>query len=731
MVPLRSSRLLSAALFVIGMTACQLLPGAAPTPFPAEAPTASASTVPPTPAPTQPVETGSISLDTAAGLLPIAALDGDLTGELGWSPDGRRLALTTIHGVGIFDVVTLVKEQRFDSAVTPLSLAFSVDGSLLATGGRDLPDSEQDTLTIWDVAGANRLHTMSGHTDWINSVAFDTSGTLAASGSDDGTVRLWRVDLGAESTALLGHTQAVTSVSFSPDGQILASGSLDGSVRVWRVSDESLIMEFLNESGGIRGVAFSPDGVTLAAAAEDGTVRIWAAGTGTLLNTLAGHDGPVNRIAFSPDGQLLASAGSDQTIRLWNVADGTPLTTLEGHAGPVISVAFSPDGTRLASGSLDGSVRLWGLIAPTEAAATTEPGTEAIAHLAPGTPVVLGEIHMQTDLLGWALSANSPHVLRTADGGLTWVDVTPPERAAEPGEAKRSAAGFFLDPYIAWVVYFPEQFVGGPQTLDGLSPWWTTDGTRWQAATLRAPMDINEGGPLVQFVDEDHGWILVAFAVGAGQRGYTLVRTTDGGRTWDPIQTPPDTLSSCDKTGLAFADPAAGWMTNECPFELAGGVTVDQTSDGGNSWRTLELSPPAGQGSFAEAYSLCRTHSPNVKLAAQVALIVECRRQTGPPVSFLYSTEDAGQTWRISAYPGGALLLLDDTTGWALSQEIHKTDNGGQTWRLVKTVNWQGQFSFVSGDLGWAVARSEGAIALVRTTNGARTWSLLEPVIGE
>jgi len=244
-------------------------------------------------------------------------------------------------------------------------------------------------------------------------------------------------------------------------------------------------------------------------------------------------------------------------------------------------------------------------------------------------------------------------------------------------------------------------------------------------------MDINEGPPLVRFIDEDHGWILVPFAVGAGQRGYTLIRTTDGGLTWDPIQIPPDTLSSCGKTAIAFADPAVGWMTNECPFELAGGIFVDQTSDGGSTWQQLELSPPAGQAPFSETYSLCRTQSPNLRSATRGALIVECRRQSGGLVSFLYATEDAGRTWRISAYPGGALLLLNDTTGWALSREIHKTENEGQTWRLIKTVSWDGQFSFVNEELGWAVARSAQAIALVRTTNGARTWSELEPVIGD
>ena len=728
---MRISIRLSAGLILIGATACQLLPDSAPTPFPVEAPTPPPSISPPTAVPTQLGAAGTIAPDSAGGLFQIGVLEGDLTGELAWAPDGLSLALTTIHGVGIFEVATLVKQQRFDSDVTPLSLGFSSDGDRLVTGGRDLPESEQDTVTIWDLAGGTRLHTMTGHTDWINSVAVAPNGLLAASGSDDTTVRFWWVDLGTESSALLGHTQPVTSVGFSPDGEILASGSLDGTVRLWRVSDGAEILGLTSESVGVRWVAFSPDGVTLAVASADGTVRLWAAGTGTLLHTLVGHVGSVGRVAFSADGLLLASAGSDQTVRVWNVEDGALLTSLEGHTGPVISVAFSPDGTRLASGSLDGTVRLWGLTAPQAVAATTTPEFETIARFVPGSPVVLSEIHMLTDALGWAFTETEPHVLRTQDGGATWIDVTPPERSTAPGEAKRSASGYFLDPYLAWVVYFPEQFVGGPETLDGLSGWWTTDGSNWLTSTIRAPMDINEGGPIVRFVDEDHGWILVAFAVGAGQRGYTLLRTTDGGLTWDAIQTPPDTLSACDKTAIAFVDPAVGWMTNECPFELAGGVFVDQTSDGGSTWQQLELSPPAGQGPFVETYLLCRTHSPNLRSATQGALVVECRRQSGGLVSFLYSTDDAGQTWRISAYPGGALLLLNDTTGWALSRQIHKTENGGQTWRLIKTVNWDGQFSFVSGELGWAVARSEQAIALVRTTNGARTWSVLEPVIGE
>ena len=55
--------------------------------------------------------------------------------------------------------------------------------------------------------------------------------------------------------------------------------------------------------------------------------------------------------------------------------------------------------------------------------------------------------------------------------------------------------------------------------------------------------------------------------------------------------------------------------------------------------------------------------------------------------------------------------------------------DGGRSWDFVKTVQWDGQFSFVSDQVGWAVARQGEALALVSTTNGGRTWNLLKPSI--
>ncbi len=74
--------------------------------------------------------------------------------------------------------------------------------------------------------------------------------------------------------------------------------------------------------------------------------------------------------------------------------------------------------------------------------------------------------------------------------------------------------------------------------------------------------------------------------------------------------------------------------------------------------------------------------------------------------------------------------MLDREIGWAVARQIYQTLDGGRTWRLIKSVTWDGQFSFVSAELGWAVARSGEERALVQTADGGRTWQLLDPVVG-
>jgi WD40 repeat protein len=282
---------------------------------------------------------------------------GAIVQHLAASPDGRTLALT----VGSANATLLLLDfpsgklrrrwQPHGSANVD-GIAFSPDGKLLASAGRD------GVAHFWDAAtGACRL-TLRGHTGGVCSVAFAHRTGLVATASRDQTVRLWDAASGAFLPVLGQHMQDVRWVAFAPDDSALAACDASGCVRLWEVPTLRLLHAFPLHGLDAFAVAFAPDGKTLASASKDGTVQIWdaAARQARRLRFTAPH--AVSALALHPDGQRLAVG--DGRVRLLDLSGGPTRELLAGLSKPT-RLAFAPGGQALAAGLFNGEVRLYDL----------------------------------------------------------------------------------------------------------------------------------------------------------------------------------------------------------------------------------------------------------------------------------------------------------------------------------------------------------------------------------
>src|SRR5712692_885524 len=108
-----------------------------------------------------------------------------------------------------------------------------------------------------------------GHVGPALNVAWSPDGTLVASGGRDSSVQVWNTQNGKRLLVYQGHSNEVLGIAWSPDGSRIASSGDDGTVQVWDGASGSHLLTLLTEADG---VVWSPDGTQLASSGLDGMV---------------------------------------------------------------------------------------------------------------------------------------------------------------------------------------------------------------------------------------------------------------------------------------------------------------------------------------------------------------------------------------------------------------------------------------------------------------------------
>jgi photosystem II stability/assembly factor-like uncharacterized protein len=160
---------------------------------------------------------------------------------------------------------------------------------------------------------------------------------------------------------------------------------------------------------------------------------------------------------------------------------------------------------------------------------------------------------------GWAAGDNGT-IVATTDGGDTW-------RVQREGDRIRLVATRFVNPLVGWAaggtnVLVRFQSANLVSQSDKSTLLRTIDGGRtWQ------PHDAGTDSMIqgLYFEDEQHGWAV-------GDDG-AVITTSDGGVTWRPRPVPTNN----DLKVVFFVNPTTGW--------IAGKSVLLATRDGGESWQ--------------------------------------------------------------------------------------------------------------------------------------------------
>ena len=303
-----------------------------------------------------------VSLPAADASQPLLtlSLDDEVNG-VAFSPDGTLLATAGgDHGVSdpdkrtgtvqLFDATNGAPVRTIENALACSFVAFSPDGSRLLT------QCEKGT-EIWRLASEEPSSTL----EWsIAFPAFSPDGNTVLTSRGE-KLSMWAVDDGSpiRDIEVAEWEKSLRAFALSPDGNFSATNADDGLVKIWSM-ETGQVVDTIDISRAILSVAFSPDGRYLLVVHPEVFTTVWEIGSAELRHKFAGHADEVWTAAFSPDGRLIATGSWDKTAKIWDAETGELLRTLAGHSDHVHSVAFAPDG-RLATGSWDGTVKVWDL----------------------------------------------------------------------------------------------------------------------------------------------------------------------------------------------------------------------------------------------------------------------------------------------------------------------------------------------------------------------------------
>lgn len=231
------------------------------------------------------------------------------------------------------------------------TLAFSPDGTHLATGGAD------GIIRIFDSQNSylNR-HKISGHCGSICALAYSSLGNFVASGGNDQVIRIWDAKTYALMQPLFGHTNKISALTFSPFDHQIASGSADGTINIWQSQDKKYAYKqtVIGHQTPILFLYYFSQGNCFMSQSSDGKCCIWETKKYDLLKEEYMN---LNKAITDTKNYTCILREKEITIQDKNTEEY--VLSLRMPRYPIVAFAPSLDGRYIATSSTDNIIRIW------------------------------------------------------------------------------------------------------------------------------------------------------------------------------------------------------------------------------------------------------------------------------------------------------------------------------------------------------------------------------------